>query len=310
MKALLWAGVAATSLAVAAVTATKYPQAKITFKVIDEERRPVEKAEVAIGFEVMSAKYFGNEIIPVSGQTTDSGEFTGSAQADLSLGFTVKKPGYYSSSGTYDFKEAVADKWQPWNPTVEVVLKKVGTPIAMYAKKVDLAMPAFDVAIGFDLMIGDWVSPRGKGKTPDLVFTAHLQQRNKRDYDYELVVTFSNPADGLQPFDAPQFYGSKMKSPRFAPQNGYLSEWKQLRKRAPGTAEVSNVSQSRNYLFRVRTVVDNNGSVVSALYGKIYGDFLRFTYYLNPTPNDRGLEFDAQGNLFANLSDLEKPTAP
>lgn len=40
------------------------------------------------------------------------------------------------------------------------------------------------------------------------------------------------------------------------------------------------------------------GNIISAQYGKIYGDFLAFTYYLNPSPNDRNVEFDPDQNLF------------
>jgi hypothetical protein len=310
MKAVALTGIAAVLLAVGALTPINYPEGKITIKVIDDESKPVEASDVAVGFQVMSKKYFGNEEIEVRGPSNADGEFTGSAKGDSSLAFTVRKAGYYQTTGKYDFKEAVADKWQPWNPTVEVVLKKIEKPIAMYAKKLDLAMPAFEVPVGFDLVIGDWVAPHGKGKTRDLVFTAHLQQRSKKDYDYELAVTFSNVADGLQPFEAPPFYGSELKSPRLAPENGYLPEWKQWRKRAPGKAETSNVSESRNYLLRVRTVVDEKGELVSALYGKIYGDFLRFAYYLNSTANDRNLEFDPTRSLYKGLSETERVEGP
>jgi hypothetical protein len=47
-----------------------------------------------------------------------------------------------------------------------------------------------------------------------------------------------------------------------------------------------------------------------AHYGKIYGDFMNFTYYLNPTPNDRNVEFDPKRNLFTNLKDDERVTMP
>ena len=49
----------------------------------------------------------------------------------------------------------------------------------------------------------------------------------------------------------------------------------------------------------VSTVLDANGNVKSALYGKIYGDFMKFTYYLNPTPNSRNMEFDPKNNLLS-----------
>ena len=58
--------------------------------------------------------------------------------------------------------------------------------------------------------------------------------------------------------------------------------------------------------FRVQTVLDDKGNIVSARYGKIYGPIefgvgkehnVRFTYYLNPTDNDRSLEYDPGKNL-------------
>jgi len=53
------------------------------------------------------------------------------------------------------------------------------------------------------------------------------------------------------------------------------------------------------YLIRIRSVVDSNGNLKGALYGMIAGDIkltgvastdsvrIAFSYYLNPTPNDR-----------------------
>ena len=54
------------------------------------------------------------------------------------------------------------------------MLKKIGKPIAMYAKSVNLGMPIFDKPTGLDLMAGDWVAPYGKGINADVVFEAHL----------------------------------------------------------------------------------------------------------------------------------------
>ena len=60
------------------------------------------------------------------------------------------------------------------------------------------------------------------------------------------------------------------------------------------------------------------GTLLSALYGKIYGDFsqnighgnIYFNYYLNPEPNSRNMEFNTQSNLFKNLRSLEQVGAP
>jgi hypothetical protein len=65
-----------------------------------------------------------------------------------------------------------------------------------------------------------------------------------------------------------------------------------------------------NYYIRVRTKVDDRGNIVSAHYGKIYGDFMQFKYYLNPTINDRNVEFDPKQNLMKNLKPLEGVDAP
>jgi len=52
--------------------------------------------------------------------------------------------------------------------------------------------------------------------------------------------------------------------------------------------------------------LDKDGKIISANYAKVMGDFrldarhggVGFTYYFNPTPNDRNLEFDPKQNLF------------
>jgi len=72
----------------------------------------------------------------------------------------------------------------------------------------------------------------------------------------------------------------------------------------------SNWDEYRNYYFRVRTKVDDRGNIVSAHYGKIYGDFMQFKYYLNPTINDRNVEFDPEQNLMKNLKFNEGVEAP
>ena len=85
---------------------------------------------------------------------------------------------------------------------------------------------------------------------------------------------------------------------------------------------METISQRKdlNYFFRVRTKKDEAGKIVSANYGKIRGplDFgfrgrrngLGMTYYFNPTPNDRNMEFDPSRNLFADLPVAEQVHEP
>jgi hypothetical protein len=123
MRALIVAGTAVALIA-GTVIVISYPEGRITIKVVNDNSEPVEAADVAIGFAVMSKTYFGNEETVIRGLSGANGEFTGSAKGDSNLGFTIRKAGYYETTGKYNFKEAAADKWQPGNPTIIAILKK------------------------------------------------------------------------------------------------------------------------------------------------------------------------------------------
>jgi hypothetical protein len=84
---------------------------------------------------------------------------------------------------------------------------------------------------------------------------------------------------------------------------------------------VSDTKEGIGYVFRVRSVTNEMGIVTNAYFGKFSSDieyggasakgsYLKFTYYLNPTPNDRNLEFDPKRNLFTDLKPTEQVTSP
>jgi hypothetical protein len=310
--------VAATTgfLACVSMQAAEYPQAQVTLRVVDEDAKPVPVAEVGIGFKVGSTTHFGSEELPIRGLSNPVGEFAGSAKADRYLGYTVRKPGYYPTTGTYNFKEAAGGKWQPWNPVVNVELKKILHPIPLYARQARIVMPVIGEPVGYDLVAGDFVGPYGRGRTPDFVFFLKKDWKSLKEFDVGLTLTFSNPGDGIQIVSAPPIYGSELKLPRTAPDSVYEAQFRTSKRRAPGSAIQTEAKEDRSFLFRVRTMVDEKGDVKSAQYGKVQGDLrmdptnsktaiVRFTYYLNPTPNDRNLEFDPRRNLFENLPDAE-----
>ena len=74
---------------------------------------------------------------------------------------------------------------------------------------------------------------------------------------------------------------------------------------------IDDTDKEGNYFFRIRTLLDEQGKIKSALYGKIYGNFkfggateggfLNWDYYLNPEFNSLNMEFDPERNLFRNL---------
>ncbi|HEY5893154.1 MAG TPA: hypothetical protein VIT91_07975 [Chthoniobacterales bacterium] len=89
-----------------------------------------------------------------------------------------------------------------------------------------------------------------------------------------------------------------MKSPKEAPTDGYAPNITIDGQRVVG-ADGPVGEKPACFLFRVRTVLDAKGKVISARYGKIYpGSDFRIAYYFNPTPNSRTLEYDPKRNLF------------
>lgn len=292
----------------------------LNLKVLDDNNQPVRDAKTWVAYgdpkQGQSPDPFQANDWAIAGLTDTNGLFTAKhTDHSWSLGVQVQKAGYYSilesyelyKPGQFDDQKVAANR----NPALTLVLKKIRKPMPMYAKSLNLGIPEFDKPLGFDLMIGDWVAPYGTGISTDIVFTGHLDKRAKNDSDYTLIVSFPKAGDGIQEFSVPESeQGSELHSPHEAPAEGYKAEWLQTKTRRPGKPLQTNWDMKRNYFFRVRTVLDHEGNVVSTHYGKIYGDFLRFKYYLNPTPNSRNIEFDPKQNLMKNLKPDEGVSAP
>jgi hypothetical protein len=228
---------------------------------------------------------------------------------EAGLRFRVQKDGYYTTDIEEDFHGVFSP--EKLNRNLNLVLKKVGKPIAMYARRLNTHVPALDKPVGFDLMAGDWIAPYGNGVNPDVLFSGHFDKHTDGESDFTLTVSFPKAGDGIQEFALPDAEkGGGLRSPHEAPADRYQSQWVQTDNRKPGKPIETNRDPNRNYFFRVRTALDVNGNVVSAHYGKIYGDFMQFTYYLNPTPNDRNIEFDPKQNLLGGIQSFEQVTAP
>jgi hypothetical protein len=186
----------------------------------------------------------------------------------------------------------------------------------MYVKRVETKIQKENEPVGFDLTSGDWVAPYGTGKITDLLFTVRRKINSDKDYSAELKLTFPNKGDGIAVAPPEPETGSEFKTPRTAAESGYDAE------RVWHYSSSSGPQVVPGYFLRVRTERDQNGNIKSALYGKIPGDFrfyagtkapragMGFNYYLNPTPNDRNLEFDLKHNLLQGLEFDEQIREP
>jgi hypothetical protein len=305
----------------------------VTIHVDDEGGLPIAKAKANVQFTVgIPGGGLGNgKVVNVEGLTDTNGicVLTGNGD-DAAVSAAVLKDGYYGAGGyRMEFTNSLLGRWQPWNPTIEVVLQKKGVQVPMYARRVDeIKIPVEGKPVGFDLEIGDWVAPYGKGGTADLLFQLErmpepeVPVREIQPFDVTLTVSFSNDGDGIQSVFVPPQVHSGLRLPRQAPTEGYESVLVKHQYKERGQRAHIEFREDQNYFFRVRTKRDAQGNIVSALYGKIYGDFnqddggfvgrgkLAFTYYLNPEPNSLNMEFDPSRNLSKNLKSLEGVSVP
>jgi hypothetical protein len=305
--------------AIAQVPNPTLPEAKVTVRVIDQDGTPVSGASVGVGFEFNTGS--GTKSDEKRGVSDKDGLFSAAGKTSGYIAYAATKQGYYRTEGE-PFRSFTreGEKWQPYNPTLDVVLKRIIKPIPMYARMVEADLPNTDEAIGYDLIEGDWVAPHGRGKVGDFVFKLTKRVASYKDYGAELRITFSNKKDGIQGFTAPPKKGSELRSPHQAPEIGYEAALSLLQGSSAKGLYGFN-KEDQNYLFRVRTVVDDKGEIVSALYGKIYGQVryfpvdhkaakLRFGYYLNPADNDRNIEFDPTRNLITGLESTREVMLP
>ncbi len=329
MKTMKIKSIGIVALTVLAFSVQAY-EGRITVHVTDESGIAVSNAQAVVQFENILPPGEGwgsgrpteaKGLTDTNGNCTITGSSTGGS---ASIG--VRKDGYYYGNAGTLFTNTTLNRWQPWNPTVEVVLKQKGVQVPMYARRVDeIKIPAEGKAVGFDLETGDWVAPYGKGETADFVFQLERKPepevpvREIPPFDVTLTVSFSNDGDGIQSVFAPPQVHSGLRLPRQAPADGYEPVLTKRKYKERGQAEQSDFRDDQNYFFRVRTKKDAQGNIVSALYGKISGDFLvsgrgdgklTFTYYLNPEPNSLNMEFDPSRNLFKKLPSLERVSAP
>jgi len=271
-------------------------------RVFDPEGRPLEGAMVSLALPRYALGDRGQRI---EAKTNADGIATISGSAHQDYSISVSKPGYYPTQGPH--RSINTEKSFQRNAVgvqkIDLELRPIRNPVIGISKDVDrLKFPAFDKPLGFDLEIGDWIAPYGKGKTVDFILTVEGYFKSLNDYDQSLTLTFNNPGDGIILFKRPKQLGSALKWPYEAPLSDYESQ-RVWRKIFDGKTHTSNLDNSgeTNYLFRVRTELDERGNVRRAMHGIIsnevviggnneIGRNVSFTYALNPDWT-RNIEF-------------------
>jgi hypothetical protein len=289
-------------------------------RVVDDEGAPVKGAAVIVSFVGVRPDQSNSH----RGTTGPDGIFSASGKSLIEVYMEAKKDGHYAArldglSPTRDHDQLM-------------VLPRQLRPVPLYANRFSpgsgsgLTIPVQNTWLGYDFEVGDWVQPHGKGKVTDIRFrfrnefkgwksNEKAMETNRRinrgaseeeirnfygKWDAELEISFPGEAEGL--FEETRFLAySRLKLPHSAPVEGYVPTWRYTANSyTPRTAR-----ENVGFFLRTRVRLDANGKIVSANYAKVVGDFylvpqgsLMFSYYFNPVPNDRNLEFDPKRNLF------------
>ena len=313
--------------------------AKLSVYVCDSATgEPLKDAKVTAWFDVNIGWRAWSEMTPI---VTDVKVTDGKGVCHLSgktntgkASVEVREPprGYYKASGgSVEFKsKSLFGTWRPDNVVVTVALDRVEKPVPLHVRNLSfppgkLVEEMSDVEKGpvsYDFLKGDWLPPWGSGEFADVVFRrlpredcgVGVNGRGQTNKSFRDVVSVDFTGDGNGMAETLVSATSELKI-RSSSTMGFKSHYEQSCGRGKDLQAYRMRDERKCFCFRIRTKYDEKGNVVEGYYGKIYGDVVMgwsylgvsrvgFLYYLNPTPNDRNLEWDMNNNLCPNPGNL------
>lgn len=216
---------------------------------------------------------------------------------EASIGVTKK--GYYAAS--ISLGNFTGEK--PENP-ISLALSPIQSPISLIAfnwwgEDVKFIYKGNKNVKQYDCLKADWLPPDGEGLKADMEFSLQRYNKNGKTYAW-FSIRFINPHDGFE--EVTEYYADSMRireAPAMKNLQNQLDFIEELHDGFP-----THFPPLKNYAFRVRTQQTPSGELLSAYYGKLYNAFTfnyvkdywacDFEYYLNPTPNDRNLEYNGR----------------
>lgn len=184
---------------------------------------------------------------------------------------------------------------------ITFVLRSIVNPVPCFGYGAGdwVKFPLTTGRFGFDMKVGEWVAPYGKGETADF-----WVRREETNGVYRAILEFEGPFNGV--YKQAQEHSTSFKSVYDADASHVFVQTMDIWTRdCSGKVPVrtQHVSDSEYLVIRSRSVVDADGHLTRCNYSKIYGaitasESLRFkTMVFNPEKNDTNLEFDRSRNL-------------
>lgn len=313
MKSYMIVIIIGTSLTVHAETSSEFRNAirngavgKYVYRVVDDEGVPVSNAAAHVWFKSYGRPQDKADWII---ETDTNGMFAAEHRFNEKFSVGIDKEGYYHTHDEVNYfgmaSTIVVDgKWQPYGETRTVVLKKIRNPWGvkvLTGEQCHRRIPKFDEWIGFDFEQGDWSWPYGTGKYKDILVRFKSSVRKRQvDFTHVMEVSFTNNQyAGF--YQMKKDMASDLVSDYTANSNAlYKTDLVYVQEKLEKTPRRWDFLDKDSYLvFRTRTRIDEDGKLVGAHYGKIYGywcsDDEEMTFCggcFNITENDPNIEGD------------------
>ncbi len=284
---------------------------KATFTILDDWGAPVTNASLKILTPKNAYTLSWNGPIPHSkyNTTTDEKGCATCSFASPQRRFTV----YIKASGFYPERRSNLSFGKVNEINVPILLRKIIKPVEMVKTEfVCVQFPSDKGIFYFDLEKGDWVLPGRKGVVADLGVEYSCRDSEGRTESSAKITFLSGGAYKRKKIDSSCFKSEHQADTNEVYDAAFLQS---LSFDTQGRGNrISNraLEQDEYLVFRTRVVRDKDGKIISANYGKIYGEmgaFRNFGYkkcFFNPIVNDTRLEEMEAYNIYKSRQSSSK----
>ena len=187
---------------------------RLNVKVLDNEGNALPGALIKSSYRLYKRPLFGGisgrmKYLPgsrPSGMTDANGRWHMEGQMPIGGRLYVEKEGFYKKTETFRFEDKTQlnserGKWVPYERRKIVEMKRIVNPQPFYGvlRSYDRKIPVLDQPLGYDLRLGEFLPPYGKGEVADMTVMATCQCAPDAYFAdaYTLTFAFPRPGDGI-----------------------------------------------------------------------------------------------------------------
>jgi hypothetical protein len=140
-----------------------YKKVRFDVNVQDDNNIAIANADTHLVY----GHYVDTKSVSYKGKTDVHGNYSAEDTVINDTVLWVNKDGYYPVRLNSLQASVAAPLRQNERLDIKIIMRQIKTPIALCGKVVNRAIPEQNKPIGYDLLIGDWVKPYGKGDNGD-----------------------------------------------------------------------------------------------------------------------------------------------